>query len=112
MLTLQPERAESNADESWEDKAEKDEPAAPKPADASDATTTPFSAGRTEDDGRKRYTLDFLKKHREANKEKPHSLSEGEWIGNPAEAAAGGYGGGFDRMGSARRGGRNQGIDR
>jgi hypothetical protein len=72
-------RTESGADDSWEDKAEKEDalaaatggaaPAAAAAAAAAKAsrTSSPFAASGTEDDGRQRYTLDFMKKHRCAN---------------------------------------------
>jgi hypothetical protein len=73
-------RTESGADDSWEDKAEKEDAlaaatggAAPAAAAAAagaakaSRTSSPFAAGGTEDDGRQRYTLDFMKKHRWAS---------------------------------------------
>jgi hypothetical protein len=70
-------RTESGADDSWEDKAEKEDalaaaapggaaPAAAAAAAAAKAsrTSSPFASGGMEDDGRVRYTLDFMKKHR------------------------------------------------
>jgi hypothetical protein len=65
-------RTESGADDSWEDKAEKEDAlaaatggAAPAAAAAkASRTSSPFASGGMEDDGRQRYTLDFMKKHR------------------------------------------------
>jgi hypothetical protein len=77
LMLLQPMRTESGADDSWEDKAEKEDAlaaaaaaggaAAPGAAAAgakASRTSSPFASGGTEDDGRQRYTLDFMKKHR------------------------------------------------
>jgi hypothetical protein len=67
-------RTESGADDSWEDKAEKEDalaaaagaaaPAAAAAAAKGSRTSSPFASGGMEDDGRQRYTLDFMKKHR------------------------------------------------
>jgi hypothetical protein len=69
----------------------------------------PPPADALADDGRKRFTADFVKTLRDANKQRPEALKDGEWIGDPDEAATGpggggGYGGGgpFDRQMSRR----------
>lgn len=120
-VALQPARTESGADESWEDKAEKEDvpaaagagdDAAAEAAAAAAAGPSPFASGSSEDDGRKRYTLDFLKKHREQHKARPPELQDGEWIGNPAEALSAYGPGGFDNRLGGRRGSRGSGIDR
>lgn len=118
----QPQRTKSDADESWEVKAEKGKVDAP-PAGAAAAAAaaggaTPFAnkdgspaapaaaaAPALADDGRRRYTADFMKTLREANREHPGDMLQGEFEGKPPMEmpGAGSYGpGGFDR-GISRR---------
>jgi hypothetical protein len=49
--------------------------------------------------------------NRDQWKTRPEPLQDGEWIGNPAEAASGYGPAGFDRLGG-RRGSRGTGMDR
>lgn len=54
----------------------------------------------------------WYKCNRDQWKTRPTELTDGEWIGNPAEAAAGYGAAGFDRNMGGRRGSRSTGIDR
>lgn len=91
--TTQPQRTKSDADESWEVKAEKGKVDAP-PAGAAAAAAaaaagggaapfankdgSPAAAAAAQpalaDDGRRRYTADFMKTLREANREHPGDM--------------------------------------
>jgi hypothetical protein len=108
----QPQRTKSDAEESWEVKAEKGKveapPAGSNGSGAATATrsgsgSTPFanegSTAAAADDGRARYTLDFMKTLREAGKETPADLAAGEWSGTPPVGMPGtaAYGPGGDR---------------
>lgn len=109
----QPQRTKSDAEESWEVKAEKGKveapPAGSSNSGAATATrsgsgSTPFAnegstAAAAADDGRARYTLDFMKTLREAGKEAPADLAAGEWSGTPPVGMPGtaAYGPGGDR---------------